>query len=51
MFLKQMDFATDADRANAVAALLTVQLRNHGLGASQSSWRRGPLAILEKIRF
>ena len=32
MFLKQMDFATDADRANAVAALLTVQLRNHWPG-------------------
>ena len=32
LFLKQMDFATDADRANAVAALLTVQLRNHWPG-------------------
>ena len=32
-FLKQMDFATEADKANAVAALITVQLRNHFPGA------------------
>ncbi len=32
-FLDAMDFATEADRTNAVAAALTVVLRNHWLGA------------------
>jgi hypothetical protein len=32
-FLAVMDFATNADRTNAIAAALTVLLRNHWLGA------------------